>query len=334
MRAPARSCSPPSTAAGSGWPCSTARPGPRAASAWPSSSRTSWSTAPPRWCWSPARTTPGWRSGRWPTASSTLPVDPPAAHRRCRRAAAPLRVGGAGPPYPRPVARVTRTWGALLSRLLAGESLSTEDTAWAMTEVMRGDATPAQTAGFVIALRAKGETAEEVAGLVDVMLAVRHPCRRSSAASWTPAARAATAPTPSTSRRWRPWWSPAPACRSSSTAAGPSPRRPARPTCSKRSASSWTCPPRPWRRASAEAGIAFCFAPVFHPGMRHAAVARRELGHRHGLQHPRPADQPGSAGGAVDRRLRGAAGAGDGGRPGRPRAPTRWSSAATTAWTS
>ncbi|MCU1588183.1 MAG: anthranilate phosphoribosyltransferase, partial [Frankiales bacterium] len=28
----------------------------------------------------------------------------------------------------------------------------------------------------------------------------------------------------------------------------------------------------------AEAGIAFCFAPVFHPGMRHAAVARRELG--------------------------------------------------------
>ncbi|MCU1587390.1 MAG: trpD, partial [Frankiales bacterium] len=70
---------------------------------------------------------------------------------------------------------MTRTWGALLSRLLAGESLSTEDTAWAMTEVMRGDATPAQTAGFVVALRAKGESPEEVAGLVEVMLQFATP---------------------------------------------------------------------------------------------------------------------------------------------------------------
>ena len=39
-----------------------------------------------------------------------------------------------------------------------------------MGEVMAGEASPAQVAGFVVALRAKGETPEEIAGLVQVML--------------------------------------------------------------------------------------------------------------------------------------------------------------------
>jgi len=63
-----------------------------------------------------------------------------------------------------------QTWPALLGSLLRGEDLTAADTAWAMGEVMAGEATPAQVAGFVVALRAKGETPDEVAGLVSVML--------------------------------------------------------------------------------------------------------------------------------------------------------------------
>ncbi|MGL4744955.1 MAG: anthranilate phosphoribosyltransferase, partial [Dermatophilaceae bacterium] len=49
-------------------------------------------------------------------------------------------------------------WPDLLSVLLGGRDLSAEQAAWAMSEVMRGAATPAQIAGFLVALRAKGET--------------------------------------------------------------------------------------------------------------------------------------------------------------------------------
>ena len=66
-------------------------------------------------------------------------------------------------------------WPELLSTLLRGDSLRREDTAWAMREIMNGDASPAQTAGFVIALRAKGETADEVAGFVETMLSFAPP---------------------------------------------------------------------------------------------------------------------------------------------------------------
>jgi anthranilate phosphoribosyltransferase len=64
-----------------------------------------------------------------------------------------------------------RTWPNLLAALLRGEELETADTAWAMNEIMSGNATGAQIAGFAIALRAKGETPAELAGLVEAMLA-------------------------------------------------------------------------------------------------------------------------------------------------------------------
>src|SRR3954449_9425918 len=65
----------------------------------------------------------------------------------------------------------TRTWPTLLSTVLAGGELDAAETAWAMGEIMAGNATPVQIAGFAIALRAKGETPGEVAGLVQAMLA-------------------------------------------------------------------------------------------------------------------------------------------------------------------
>src|SRR5438105_2626942 len=62
------------------------------------------------------------------------------------------------------------TWPNVLSALLAGNSLTADDTAWALGEIMDGSATPSQIAAFAVALRAKGETVEEVAGLVRAML--------------------------------------------------------------------------------------------------------------------------------------------------------------------
>jgi len=61
-------------------------------------------------------------------------------------------------------------WPQLLTTLIEGRSLDSSSAAWAMREVMAGDASPAQVAAFVVALRAKGETAEEVAALAAVMI--------------------------------------------------------------------------------------------------------------------------------------------------------------------
>ncbi|WP_425489819.1 hypothetical protein [Nocardioides ungokensis] len=44
-----------------------------------------------------------------------------------------------------------------------------------MGEILAGDATPAQIAGFAVALRAKGETIDEVSGLASTMLALAAP---------------------------------------------------------------------------------------------------------------------------------------------------------------
>lgn len=63
------------------------------------------------------------------------------------------------------------TWPGLLRSLLAGEDLDAERTRWAMGQVMSGESTPVQLAGFLVALRAKGETVDELSGLADEMLA-------------------------------------------------------------------------------------------------------------------------------------------------------------------
>lgn len=63
-----------------------------------------------------------------------------------------------------------QSWSSVLTTLLAGEDLSVADAAWAMDQVMTGDATEAQVAGFLIALRAKGETVDEIVGFRDAIL--------------------------------------------------------------------------------------------------------------------------------------------------------------------
>jgi anthranilate phosphoribosyltransferase len=68
-----------------------------------------------------------------------------------------------------PAAVTAPTWPALLGRLLRGEDLAGPEAAWAMDRMMSGEASPAQVAAFAVALRAKGETAEEIGGLAEVM---------------------------------------------------------------------------------------------------------------------------------------------------------------------
>lgn len=62
------------------------------------------------------------------------------------------------------------SWPQVLTHLLVDKSLSAENARWAMGQMMAGEATSAQVAAFVTALRAKGETATDISALVDVML--------------------------------------------------------------------------------------------------------------------------------------------------------------------
>ena len=62
-------------------------------------------------------------------------------------------------------------WPALIDSLLTRRDLSITEATWAMEQVMTGAATPAQLAAFLVALRAKGETVDEIVGFRDAVLA-------------------------------------------------------------------------------------------------------------------------------------------------------------------
>ena len=70
------------------------------------------------------------------------------------------------------LARMTQenSWPKLLGKLLAKGDLDRAEASWAMGQIMAGDASEAQMGAFMLALRSKGETVAELAGLVDVML--------------------------------------------------------------------------------------------------------------------------------------------------------------------
>ncbi len=66
-------------------------------------------------------------------------------------------------------------WPFLISRLLENENLGVSQAKWAMGEIMKGDATPAQISAFLIALKVKGETVDEIVGFREAILAAAHP---------------------------------------------------------------------------------------------------------------------------------------------------------------
>ncbi|MGK5674223.1 anthranilate phosphoribosyltransferase [Micromonospora sp. URMC 106] len=174
-----------------------------------------------------------------------------------------------------------RTWPHLLAALLRGEELSTADTAWAMGEIMSGAATPAQIAGFAVALRAKGETSAELAGLVEAMLGRAVPVELPDALRDTALDVVGTggdlAHTVNISTM------------ASLVVAGAGVRvvkhgnRAASSSCGTADVLEFLgvpldLGPEGVARCVAEAGIGFCFAARYHPGMRHAGPVRREMG--------------------------------------------------------
>ncbi|HUR13391.1 MAG TPA: anthranilate phosphoribosyltransferase [Mycobacteriales bacterium] len=172
---------------------------------------------------------------------------------------------------------MTQTWPGLLTSLLAGESLTRADTAWAMREVMTGDASPVQTAGFLIALRAKGETPEEVAGLVEVMLDLAAPLSVPGRVVDTCGTGGDRAHTVNISTMA------ALVVAGAGVPVAKHGNRAATSACGSADLLEELgvvvdLPPQQVGECLAKTGIAFCFAPVFHAGMRHAAVPRRELG--------------------------------------------------------
>ena len=169
------------------------------------------------------------------------------------------------------------SWPEVLGALVAGSDLSAEQTAWAMGEILSGEASPAQIAGFAVALRAKGETVEEVTGLVESMYGLATPITvpgRLLDVVGTGGDRSMSVNI---------------STMSAIVAAGAGARvvKHGNRSASSQSGSADVLESLgirldlPAARVAAiaeEAGITFCFAAAFHPAMRYAAVPRRELG--------------------------------------------------------
>ena len=169
------------------------------------------------------------------------------------------------------------TWPEVLTALVARADLSGEQTSWAMGEILAGEATPAQIAGFAIGLKAKGETVEEVSGLAEAMYDARTPIdvpgrlldvvgtggdRSMSVNISTMAAIVAAGAGVKVVKHGN---------RSASSQSG---------SADVLEALGIRLDLSPERVAAVaeEAGITFCFAAAFNPAMRHTAGPRRELG--------------------------------------------------------
>jgi len=176
-----------------------------------------------------------------------------------------------------PSAGDAMTWPTIFTSLLAGQDLGTTESAWAMDRIMSGEASPVQVAGFLMALRAKGETVDEMRGLADTMLAHAsridvggttldivgtggdraHTVNISTMASLVAAASGVRVVKHGN--------------RAASSSSGSA-------DVLEALGVNLTLSPSDVAAVVEKVGITFCFAQQFHPSMRHAAVARRDLG--------------------------------------------------------
>lgn len=169
------------------------------------------------------------------------------------------------------------SWPSLLTQLLERRDLSVAEATWAMTQIMTGDASSAQIAAFTVALQAKGETVDEIVGFRDAILAEAVHLPADSMALdivGTGGDRYGTFNISSTASIII-------------AAAGIPVIKHGNKAASSKSGSSdvlaalgidLTLSPTAVADVLSEAGITFAYAAAFHPGFRHAAEARAELG--------------------------------------------------------
>ncbi|GAA4264600.1 anthranilate phosphoribosyltransferase [Frondihabitans peucedani] len=169
------------------------------------------------------------------------------------------------------------SWPRIIDALLEGDDLSIADATWAMESVMVGEATPAQLAAFLVALRAKGETVDEIVGFRDAILAHALPLPVDSMGVdivGTGGDRFGTVNI-STMASIVVASSGVPVIkhgnRAASSASGSSDVLSALGVDLSRD-------PARVAEVLGEVGITFAYAAAFHPGFKHAAATRREIG--------------------------------------------------------
>jgi anthranilate phosphoribosyltransferase len=169
---------------------------------------------------------------------------------------------------------------ATLARLLDGHDLSRNEAREAMNTIMGGEATPAQIGGFLVALRLKGETADEIAGCAEAMrahvLAV-HPQRED------------LVDTAGTGGDGGRTFNISTAAALVAAAAGAGVAKHGNRAVSSASGSAdvlealgfeLELPPERIAHSIDTLGFGFLFAPTHHPAMKHAAPVRKELAAR------------------------------------------------------
>jgi anthranilate phosphoribosyltransferase len=172
-------------------------------------------------------------------------------------------------------------WPGVLGPLLAGQALSATQVSAALASILAGEATASQIAGFAVALRVKGETVEEMAGLVQTMLefaelvpvdAAIHDRLLDTCGTGGDRSRSINV---STISAFVVAGAGVPVCkhgnRAQSSQAGSADVLEALGVVVDLG-------PAGVARCVAEAGMGFCFAPRFHPALRYAGPTRRELG--------------------------------------------------------
>ena len=166
-----------------------------------------------------------------------------------------------------------------IEKLVSGQSLSMDQATEVMREIMDGEATPAQLGAFLTALRIKGETAEEMAGMATVMRekAVRVQLE------------GLTVDTAGTGGDGKGTFNISTAAALVGAAAGVKMAKHGNRAASGACGSADVLEaagvkidlgPEGVKRCIEEVGIGFMFAPAYHPAMRHAAPVRREIGVR------------------------------------------------------
>jgi anthranilate phosphoribosyltransferase len=167
-------------------------------------------------------------------------------------------------------------WPRTLQRLIAGDALSAREAAEAMRAIMSGDVTPAQVGGFLMALRTKGETVDELDGLARTVLEFAHPVNAPAPVLDTCGTGGDRSGTLNISTL------------SAIVVAGagvPVAKHGNRAASSRCGSADLLealgvkidLEAAGVERCLDEAGIGFMFAPIFHPAFGHAASVRREL---------------------------------------------------------